>query len=466
MASVNLLPEELRRLEQKEIKKISSHPKVTRIDLSAPDRPNVAGGADDRRPSWWQRIFGIESKPKQTNQTLKPTGPAPSGQSVDMIDSARRQRIEFDQSTAQTSAAAAKTAKIGKGSGKWRWPVGRHTAVAVSLSVEHDAPPAPAKWQAPTAGSGAGMATHHQAKELFTTAHNQDRVDHRAPRMAITPPSDSPIGQISWWDIVASLFFPKRHVRPSHLAHDRSAVANSQQAKPSPVVSASSPKELPKPTPQPVKPEKPAPASKSTKGSSEGQLAGHGFNINLIPEELLMHKHWGSAAYVIGGLVAVVLPIVLIGASYFIISQEQARFDQQIALSERNILELSRVLADYRSAQKSDDLWQDRLLAIDQLLKNHIYWSPFFTALEKYTLDGVQFGALQADTSGALILPATASDYDTAVRQIVAMRQATDFAAKVEVSAISLNTDKKQGATGVSFDLKLVLVDDIFTKKQ
>jgi len=456
MANVNLLPEEFRQREQKELKKIASHPKVTKIGLSEPFQVSTPLIDTDRHQSWWQRLFGInESVKSQALPTS--TGPKPAVQSVDVLGPAKSQRIDYDRSLVDTKVAVAKLpVKSSHGRGKWSWPVGRHTTL--TLSVSDPNPTAHADWGRTSVGDGAGMKAHAQSVVSQSTPARTDDRPAR-PDLTVTMPAPDPIATIGWWEIISSLFMPRRHQRPAHLAVDRPM----RTVAPAPV--------RPMPTPAPVKStpppvtKKPIPTAKKSSLSAGDDVSDGGFNINFLPEELMSHTYFGPTAYLIGLIVAVVLPIALTGVLYFVMDRELATTQELIKSKESATAKVEKVLIDYRSASKLDGQWYSRLVAIDNILGGHVYWSRFFTQLEKYTLDGVQFGAFSADTSGALVLPATATDYDTAVRQIVALRQATDFVAKVEVNALNLAIDKTKGASGVSFSLKIILVEDIFNKK-
>ena len=89
-------------------------------------------------------------------------------------------------------------------------------------------------------------------------------------------------------------------------------------------------------------------------------------------------------------------------------------------------------------------------------------WSNFFALLEKYTLDGVYFTSLTADTSGTLILPGVADNYHILAQQLAILRDAKDFVSDAKISNAQLYSEGKAGVTGISFQLRLNLADQVF----
>ncbi|MEK7653077.1 MAG: hypothetical protein AAB358_01165 [Patescibacteria group bacterium] len=188
------------------------------------------------------------------------------------------------------------------------------------------------------------------------------------------------------------------------------------------------------------------------------------FNINLIPQELISIKYYDPRWQGIIILIAIISAGLVVFGLYFLIDFGQTDINKKIAASENTVKRLNKELVEY---QKQYDRYiglETKILLIDQLFKNHIYWTKFFNLLEKYTLDGVYFTDVSADASGNLVLPARADNYERVAEQLVALRNATDFIKKATVDEVKLEVSPKSGIVGVSFDLKLKLVDDVFKK--
>ncbi|MEI6287996.1 MAG: hypothetical protein WCP18_00210 [bacterium] len=184
-------------------------------------------------------------------------------------------------------------------------------------------------------------------------------------------------------------------------------------------------------------------------------------DINFIPEDLLAISYYTPIWKTLIILLAVIVPASAVVGAYFWIDKESQKVKSDLLVSEKVLNDLNFSLSDY---QKKTNQLKNRLTTLQGLLNSHIRWTKFFTALEKYTLDGVYYGNFSADTSGQVVLPATAKDYGTLASQIVALKNATDFVSEVKVDNISMKSDNRAGIIGVSFQLKMVLADKFFTK--
>jgi hypothetical protein len=105
-----------------------------------------------------------------------------------------------------------------------------------------------------------------------------------------------------------------------------------------------------------------------------------------------------------------------------------------------------------------------KILAIDSILKNHVYWTKFFSLLEQNTLDSTYYSGFSASVTGKFSLPVTTKSYGSALSQVAALNSAKDFAKEVNVESMHVVSNDKKGAYGVGFDLKINLADGVFKK--
>ncbi|MDD4996393.1 MAG: hypothetical protein PHW15_02920 [Patescibacteria group bacterium] len=94
----------------------------------------------------------------------------------------------------------------------------------------------------------------------------------------------------------------------------------------------------------------------------------------------------------------------------------------------------------------------------ESILNNHIYWTKFFSLLEKYTISDVFFNDFTADTSGIIRLDSVGRDLISIAKQFVIFSQAPDFVKQVDVSDV-VNT-----VNGIRATYTLVLEDNVFKR--
>ena len=67
-----------------------------------------------------------------------------------------------------------------------------------------------------------------------------------------------------------------------------------------------------------------------------------------------------------------------------------------------------------------------RLMLVSELLNDHIYWSNFFSFLEKNTLPNVFYQDFSGDTGGEYILKARTDNFDSMAKQLKVFRRSAD----------------------------------------
>ena len=76
--------------------------------------------------------------------------------------------------------------------------------------------------------------------------------------------------------------------------------------------------------------------------------------------------------------------------------------------------------------------FNDKLLAVDYLLKNHLYWTNFFKFLEDNTINEVYYESFVGDTTGKYTVPAIAKDFNAISLQLKVLQNATDRVISVD----------------------------------
>ncbi len=100
------------------------------------------------------------------------------------------------------------------------------------------------------------------------------------------------------------------------------------------------------------------------------------------------------------------------------VSQRFGRIDQLISLTENEVGDI----LDFRG----------RLIVVNDLLNKHIYWSNFFSFLERNTLPNVFYQEFSGDTSGEYLLKARTDSFDSMAKQLKIFRRSSEV---IEVSS-------------------------------
>jgi hypothetical protein len=116
-------------------------------------------------------------------------------------------------------------------------------------------------------------------------------------------------------------------------------------------------------------------------------------------------------------------------------------------------------------------LFKSQTDAIGNILDKHVYWTQFFTRLEKYTMPEVEYtsfaGSFTQGTNPTFTISAVTSNFDSVAQQILAFRQAVtnkDFisAALIESGNKVINKDSQQES--VQFTVQISVMENVFYK--
>jgi hypothetical protein len=184
-------------------------------------------------------------------------------------------------------------------------------------------------------------------------------------------------------------------------------------------------------------------------------LMGEIGNVDLIPQAAKM-RSWRQ----INGLLSLagVASLIIIGVFYgALVLQEQAIIKEQ-KLQQTAMLEVEKKVLNFNDLNKNIKVLGEEINLVQEALNKHIYWTKFFTLLEKYTLPEVYYSGLSAGDNGALTLGATTNNYEAVARQLKVLQSEE---AKEFVTSVSISGARKDN-NDVGFSINLVLNPDLF----
>ncbi len=194
--------------------------------------------------------------------------------------------------------------------------------------------------------------------------------------------------------------------------------------------------------------------------------------VNLIKGELRVVFDWKSNLVVLAFTLFFVFVFVfeIYAGLGFWAEQEKKRADSLNVDISKIGVEINKV------KDKADEAmnYRDKSVELGKLLGNHIYWSNFFSWIEKNTLSTVKFTSFSGDTKGVYTLEAQAFSFSEVSWQVKAFLN-DPFVKKVSVTDVSSsNKDSKdkntalnkadQSSKSVNFTLSFELEPGIFKK--
>lgn len=199
-------------------------------------------------------------------------------------------------------------------------------------------------------------------------------------------------------------------------------------------------------------------------------------HTNLIREHLGMFLNWQSKILWLLLFVAIA-GLASIAAYGFLLILEK----DKISSSQGAFANLTGIVTQIQSEEVYAEeilTFNNKLLAVDYLLNNHIYWTNFYKFLEDNTINDVYYEKFSGDLSGKYVLPTVAKDYRSISTQLRVLQSVSDKVLGVDTGGAesaskgTTPVTPANGGTGtttpnanVKFDLNLNLNRSVFIKE-
>ncbi|HZJ42116.1 MAG TPA: hypothetical protein VFD51_03890 [Patescibacteria group bacterium] len=205
--------------------------------------------------------------------------------------------------------------------------------------------------------------------------------------------------------------------------------------------------------------------------------------VNLIKEEAQLDFDWrrnGKALIFVLGVTIFIILEIYFGLIWW-------KQDEEVRLEgiRAEITAVSRQSSQMRIDAKDALAYQEKTKLVGSLLDNHIYWTNFFSWIEKNTLSTVSFNGFSGSNNGDYSLSGVAGSYaevswqakqflsapfvrdveiSTASSQAGPSKQELEKAAAAALAGENTEDVKPELPPGVSFELVLELNTEIFNK--
>ncbi len=194
---------------------------------------------------------------------------------------------------------------------------------------------------------------------------------------------------------------------------------------------------------------------------------------NLIREQQSMFLNWQGKALLLALFVALsVLFCVLAYGLLLILEKDKLNSNDYVF---KNLDSIVTQIKREESYTQEILTFNDKLLAVDYLLKNHIYWTNFFKFLEDNTISDVYLESFSGDTAGKYTVPAVAKDFRSISLQLKVLQAAVDKVVSVDSGGAETANKTAVPAAGgaattspdtkVKFNLNLNLNRSLFIKE-
>lgn len=193
-------------------------------------------------------------------------------------------------------------------------------------------------------------------------------------------------------------------------------------------------------------------------------------SVNLVPEDTLriVKKELPERLKYLALFLVLLVGLMLVGwggLAWFQINTftEIQEVRKEISLKEAEIHQ-------YKTQSSEVIKLRERYDLVKVLLEEHVYWTKFFTLLERYTTPDVYYTSfsVKSDKGARITLNARARNVEAVAEQLRILQNATDFVEDVHVNGFSIltNAERRNVLSAddevVAFDITMTLRDDVF----
>ena len=182
--------------------------------------------------------------------------------------------------------------------------------------------------------------------------------------------------------------------------------------------------------------------------------------VDLIPIAAKV-RSWKQ----IGSLLAfgVVLSLAILGGLYGYLTLEQQKIIDSQNEQKQKITEIEKKILTFSELNKNISTLGQEIKLVQDVLNRHIYWTHFFSLLEKYTVNDVYYSGLAVGTNGGLTLNASTWSYDSVAKQLKVLNseKAQEFVKEATITSAKQNKDGS-----ISFQIILSLNQELFYYNQ
>lgn len=209
-------------------------------------------------------------------------------------------------------------------------------------------------------------------------------------------------------------------------------------------------------------------AGETGSGRAEDTHASQSWlGVNLIPDDMIDNLE--PRKKLITYMIVLFISAAIIGGGYGGLVWYENRIYDQANQTTLEIDQINGKISALRPEQQKAVLFRSQTDAISSIMNRHIYWTKFFTQLEKYTMPAVEYqafsGSFTPGTNPTFTISATTDSFDSVSQQILAFREAVangDFISVALIDSGNKITNPENNQESIQFTIQITTLEKVF----
>jgi hypothetical protein len=165
--------------------------------------------------------------------------------------------------------------------------------------------------------------------------------------------------------------------------------------------------------------------------------------VNLIKDEVSLDFNWKRNLTGLG--ITLIVSALIIFELYAGLDWWQKDEEARLGELKAKIAEQTKEVNDFRKSADEALSYKDKTIEVGNLLNNHVYWTNFFSWLEKNTLSTVSYGGFSGQLDGKYALAGSAGSFADVAWQVKTLLD-DPMTLKAEVDAVNASGNKTKEA--------------------
>jgi hypothetical protein len=186
--------------------------------------------------------------------------------------------------------------------------------------------------------------------------------------------------------------------------------------------------------------------------------------VNLVKDEVGVEFDWSR--HLLSFFLVLFFAAMLVVEVYYGLDWWQKQEEQKTEALNNDYNVVVRQIKNINAKSTEVNNFKEKLALTQRIADNHVYYTNFFSWLEKNTLNTVTYGGFSGDTSGDYNLSATAKTFSDISWQVKNFKD-NAFVESVSVGNGTSNRGDTSTSTdtSVTFSIKLKVKPEIFFRK-
>lgn len=185
-----------------------------------------------------------------------------------------------------------------------------------------------------------------------------------------------------------------------------------------------------------------------------------GLVVNLLPSS---PKGFTDTQIIWSYFFIFIISLLVVFSPYIYFESKNKRYNEDINLFKEKLILIDKKITEFESEIKDYGSLSQQFNNLNNVFKNHVYWSQFFPTLENHTAGNVYFTGLSVTDLGGVDLGGKALNLRSMAEELVVLNSSPIYQ-DVKLTNLTFEKTEQPGDPGVSFSISFIVPHSVIEK--